>query len=248
MTVQEVNGRDNQQPSPPGESRREGSTTRYGTSQLFQFCVICGAAFVPLRRTTKTCSVDCSMQHRRRLTRVARRGKYVPRPPRSAGVCGACGTVVPAPRSGPMPKWCEPCKARKRDEQVRRQRHSAPRRCYKCNAPVPDANRQPGVAVCDGCRVDPRKRRIGHEQRRRLRKYGITQHEYERLLQRQGARCAACATDSPGAKGWNIDHDHRTGRVRGLLCMGCNTALGLLNEDPSVIRALASYAEMHQTR
>jgi hypothetical protein len=108
---------------------------------------------------------------------------------------------------------------------------------------VPGAKRQPGKAVCDDCRVDPRKHRANHEQRRRLRKYGLTQDDYDQLLLSQGGRCPGCSTDDPGAKGWNIDHCHKSGRVRALLCHRCNTVLGLVGEDPSVLRALADFAE-----
>jgi hypothetical protein len=106
--------------------------------------------------------------------------------------------------------------------------------------------RKPGIAVCDGCRIDPRKHRDEHEQRRRLRKYGLTQHEYDQLLVAQGGRCRTCGTDEPGVKGWCIDHCHRSGQVRALLCSRCNTVLGLANEDPAVLRALADFAEQWQ--
>jgi hypothetical protein len=109
--------------------------------------------------------------------------------------------------------------------------------------PLPNAARKPGKAVCDDCRVDPRQRDRAHEQRRRLRKYGLTQDEYDELLRSQGNRCAGCGTDKPGAKGWCIDHCHRSGRVRAILCNPCNTVLGLIDEDPEVLRALARLAE-----
>lgn len=99
------------------------------------------------------------------------------------------------------------------------------------------------MAVCDNCRVDPRKHRANHEQRRRLRKYGLTQVEYDQLLARQRGQCPGCRTEDPGAKGWCIDHCHNTGRVRGLLCNRCNTMLGLANEDASILRSLADFAE-----
>ena len=125
----------------------------------------------------------------------------------------------------------------------------AVRRCYKCQKPLPNAKRQPGMAVCDDCRVDPRQHRVAHEKRRRLRRYGLTQDDYDRILLSQGGRCPGCGTDSPGGKGWCIDHSHRSGRVRALLCNRCNTVLGLAGEDPSVLRMLAVLAEkMNETR
>lgn len=97
--------------------------------------------------------------------------------------------------------------------------------------------------MCDTCHVDPRKRDRDHEQRRRLRKYGLTQELYDELLLSQNGLCPGCGTDDPGPKGWNIDHCHKSGKVRALLCMRCNTTLGLMEEDPSLLRRLADFAE-----
>lgn len=57
----------------------------------------------------------------------------------------------------------------------------------------------------------------------RLRKYGITQEEFDKLSQRQKHRCAVCRSKP---KILYVDHCHRTRRVRGLLCFGCNVGLG----------------------
>lgn len=140
-----------------------------------------------------------------------------------------------------MPRWCTTCRASKEDERQRKR--LAVRRCYKCQAPLPEAARKPGKAVCDNCRTDPRKRRIAHERQRRLRKYGITQEQYDQLLADQAGHCPGCGTDDPGTKGWCIDHCHRSGRVRALLCNRCNTVLGLANEDPAILRMLADFIE-----
>jgi hypothetical protein len=108
---------------------------------------------------------------------------------------------------------------------------------------LPDAERKPGKAVCEGCRVDPRIRAVDHEHRRRLRRYGITQHEYDALMAAQGGRCPGCGTAEPGIKGWCIDHNHTTGRVRALMCGTCNRVLGLLQESVTRLRALADFLE-----
>lgn len=54
-------------------------------------------------------------------------------------------------------------------------------------------------------------------------------------------RCPVCDNERPLV----VDHNHRTGEVRGPLCSNCNTALGLLGEDPRTIRSLLAYAEAH---
>ena len=56
-------------------------------------------------------------------------------------------------------------------------------------------------------------------------RYGITIDEYNKMLQVQNGRCAICG-ELPSNKRLCIDHDHNTGAVRGLLCIGCNVAIG----------------------
>ena len=75
------------------------------------------------------------------------------------------------------------------------------------------------------------------------RKYNITIEEYEALLESQDHSCKVCgkhATENHQGKLY-IDHCHTTGKVRGLLCMKCNSALGLLNDDPEIIGNLLEY-------
>lgn len=204
-------------------------------------CVIDGKLFTPRREVDKTCSLDCQIQLRRKLSRERAARHYKPRPLRPDATCEGCGTQIPAPKSGPMPRWCRECRATKEDERARKR--VAVRRCHKCNTPVPDAIRKPGVTVCDDCRVDPRKDRQAHERRRVLRTYGITQEQFDQALIDQEGRCPGCRTEDPGAKGWQIEHDHRTGRFRGLFCMRCNTTLGLVDENPQTLRTLADWLE-----
>lgn len=78
--------------------------------------------------------------------------------------------------------------------------------------------------------------------------YGITKDAWLSLWDAQGHACAVCGTQdfstSVGGKP-AVDHCHRTGKVRGLLCMGCNTALGSMKDNPAVLMAGASYLEKH---
>ena len=48
--------------------------------------------------------------------------------------------------------------------------------------------------------------------------YGITRDQYDKILKVQKFRCAICKTDTPPKGQWNVDHDHQTDEVRGLLC------------------------------
>jgi hypothetical protein len=70
-------------------------------------------------------------------------------------------------------------------------------------------------------------------------------HEYRRMWLKQGGVCMICRQPERTARNrlLTIDHDHVAGHVRGLLCSQCNRAIGLLNDDPIVIRAAASYVQ-----
>ena len=73
----------------------------------------------------------------------------------------------------------------------------------------------------------------------RLRtKYGITREELDALVLEQEGRCAICEQPMADAR---IDHDHRTGEVRGLLCHACNIGLGLFGDSPERLQGAAGY-------
>lgn len=71
-------------------------------------------------------------------------------------------------------------------------------------------------------------------------KYGIGLEEYEKLKKKSRGKCGACGSSSQKLF---IDHCHKKRRVRGLLCHHCNSALGLLKDDPQRIRMLLIYLE-----
>jgi Autographiviridae endonuclease VII len=77
------------------------------------------------------------------------------------------------------------------------------------------------------------------------RHYGITLDEWNAMFVVQECKCASCGQDTPGRKDgfWHTDHDHKTGKVRGILCNGCNRAAGYLSDDPERCRLLAKYLE-----
>lgn len=77
----------------------------------------------------------------------------------------------------------------------------------------------------------------------RRRKHGISQAEFAVLLEKQGHRCAICYTNEFGSRGPIIDHDHSTGKIRGILCTNCNTALGLIKDSSVRLRKAAEYLE-----
>lgn len=79
----------------------------------------------------------------------------------------------------------------------------------------------------------------------RAYRYGVSVDDVKELLAREA--CDSCGTTDPRGKGsFHIDHDHSTGEIRGVLCHGCNLALGLLDEDVERILSLAAYIKEYQ--
>ena len=71
-------------------------------------------------------------------------------------------------------------------------------------------------------------------------RYGLTRDAFQALWEAQRGKCAVCLT-RPAE---HVDHDHATGRVRGLLCFNCNGGLGQFDDDP--IRMAMAIAYLHQ--
>ena len=97
--------------------------------------------------------------------------------------------------------------------------------------------------VCRDCRNKAQRHTYSSEKRRdwHLRKtYGISLQEFNNLVTSQGGVCANRACDKPAEV---VDHNHETEDIRGILCNGCNTAAGLAQDNPEVVRGLAEYLE-----
>jgi hypothetical protein len=77
--------------------------------------------------------------------------------------------------------------------------------------------------------------------------YGITIEEYEARLTAQSGRCAICGLDESRSNLGNgnfmlsVDHCHDSGAIRGLLCNNCNRAIGMLGDDPEILKRAIQY-------
>lgn len=81
----------------------------------------------------------------------------------------------------------------------------------------------------------------------RMKKYGISQDQYEALLFLQGGVCAICKKPemNPRFSCLSVDHDHRTNKVRGLLCLSCNMAIGKLGDNVETLLSAVDYLRSH---
>lgn len=121
-------------------------------------------------------------------------------------------------------KWCPECGAVKPLAQFPRNRSQSSgygSYCKPCHNAIGRANRE--------AHGGPRNYHL-------RRRYGITAEHADALLAEQGGLCAICR-EAPAA---HVDHDHATGRVRGLLCFNCNGALGQFRDRPDLM--LRAYA------
>lgn len=133
--------------------------------------------------------------------------------------CSRCGQI----RTGKHLSYCAPCFAAWKIERSTQ--------CSRCGVA---RDRQDGAsfAYCRRCQRDVWLRR----------ERGISIDDYEAMLASQDSRCALCRKCENGRQ-WHVDHDHKTGRVRGILCDNCNRGIGQLGDDPNRLRRAASYIE-----
>lgn len=113
---------------------------------------------------------------------------------------------------------------------------------------------------CKKCLVEKAKvhRNTNREQYRRYSlkwylnsTYGMSLDTYDALLTDQNHACKICSRPFDMAdqnRRPHIDHCHKTGRVRGILCFTCNTAMGKLKDDPTLLRRAAEYLETPPAR
>ena len=74
-----------------------------------------------------------------------------------------------------------------------------------------------------------------------LRTYGLTADQFDALLEQQGGGCAICRKLFERLASMHLDHDHRTGRIRGILCLNCNQGVGKFFDDPELLERAAAY-------
>lgn len=135
------------------------------------------------------------------------------------------------------------------------------RKCVACGEVLPlgrfpwesSRGRRSRASECETCRSRRRRARRAEprvraaERARRLRsRYGLTPEDYRRMGARQRWRCAICERPPyPAGTRLVVDHDHRTGEVRALLCSPCNSALGLMGDRAERLESAAAYLRKH---
>lgn len=124
--------------------------------------------------------------------------------------------------------------------------------CTACKETKPIGEfARPHDTFCQSCVAAKRKKNYRRPGRGRdmayaknlERNYGMTMEQYQEKVRRQEGKCAICGI-TPDHR-LHVDHDHRTGAVRDLLCRPCNYALGNAQDSLRVVRAMVAYLESH---
>ena len=94
---------------------------------------------------------------------------------------------------------------------------------------------------------NPDKFKKSQRRRKLKREYGITIDDYDAMLKKQGYCCAICGSARPDGKGnFHIDHNHKTGKIRGLLCYKCNSVLGYAHDNIKILMCAIEYLQDNQ--
>jgi hypothetical protein len=174
-------------------------------------------------------------------------------------LCPRCNQVKPwvefyiqrnRNRPGPYCKIC--CASYKQTRYVpNTPNHAAT--CKQCGGPItPRRSNRPVLFCSKQCRQSWHNWKPGAAERRReatrRSAHGVSGEEYARRLADQDGKCRLCGTPEAESRHGvlDVDHCHTSGRIRGLLCHRCNWALGLLGDDPALLRCAAEYLEVQE--
>lgn len=145
--------------------------------------------------------------------------------------------------------WCKPCLKQYNAERYRNKKSSTPsasgtKICSTCKSDLPVSYFKRQLINSDGlmgeCMECYRNRIL-------VRKFGITSAIYDTMLKEQNGVCAICEKPCNTGRMLAVDHCHKTGKVRGLLCSKCNRALGLLEENKNIISSMIGYIDKHES-
>jgi predicted nucleic acid-binding Zn ribbon protein len=219
-------------------------------------CSECGNTFVATTNQI-TCSPECRSKRR---TDYEESRKAQRRRPKLEVSCAWCNKMfIPATHA----KTCSPeCRKKyERAKKAARGKGLISKNCVVCGDVFKTGGVSNRVTTCSAeCRSKRaterlRARQPGQNEQRRgeknrqsnlFRRFGITEADYLRMLDDQGGQCAICGTSTPGTSGvFAVDHDHETGKVRGLLCRSCNVGIGNLGDDPGRLAAAIRYLLAH---
>lgn len=135
------------------------------------------------------------------------------------------------------------------------------KKCIKCflekslSSFTKDSNQKDGLHYyCKSCKKSLEKIYRTPEKNRKYnlkRSFGLNPEQYNEMLRDQKGVCAICKNPETTVRqnkvqSLSIDHDHLTGKIRGLLCNNCNRALGKFGDNINILKNAVRYLERHK--
>ena len=128
------------------------------------------------------------------------------------------------------------------------------KKCSKCGEQKPlsefhkDKNRKLGVRVyCKICsKLKPEERKQYNKTYQLKSLYGLTNEDYERLKTEQNGNCGICEEKLDDGFGTHVDHNHKTGAVRAILCRKCNLLLGMAKDSTNILESAIMYLNKYE--
>ncbi len=143
-------------------------------------------------------------------------------------------------------KTCTKCKIKKpldRFTKDSRRADGAGSWCKVCHNERHWVNREENNAKC---KAHYAANKAKYKNYHRLKSYGVSQEQYDSMFENQKGCCAICNQTLDQSKNTCVDHCHKTGKVRGLLCANCNFGIGHLKDSIPLIESAIQYLKGHQ--
>jgi hypothetical protein len=142
------------------------------------------------------------------------------------------------------------------------------KKCFSCKSEKPISDFWKGQCYCKPCSSEKQKKSWSSRTPKKrleqhlLYKYNLKMVDLVAALEEQSGNCSICSSVLPDLlvyenrrRGYAIDHNHETGSFRGILCLNCNSMLGMAKDDPKILdkaakylREKGSYTELHKSR
>mgnify|MGYP003442903592 FL=1 len=202
-------------------------------AEVTRSCVDCAGA-VTKSQGVALCPACVLERNRRRAREQYYKSQAKKGAPRRGDVipcrCDYCGHSFESVLAGKPRRVCDECNRRKGGQARERWRKENP---------------EAAAAIKARYRVNHPDRERGRAAVLRYRRYGVSAEWEAATIEAQGHKCGnpACDATEPGGRWptWHIDHCHRTGKVRGLLCDRCNKGVGLFDDDPAKLAGMIEY-------
>lgn len=150
--------------------------------------------------------------------------------------CAGCDETKPLTAFDARGRRCRDCRAIERRDPVYKARQTEYRRAHR-------ERQRLGIPASRRVLVKKDLGELYSYRAHILRRYGLTPAEFDAMVVSQSGLCDICLCQ---LRIVNVDHDHTTGRVRGLLCRGCNIGIGAFSDEPERMVSAVAYVEKHR--